>query len=301
MTPARFRWGMLLILIGTLLLLVNADVLSNNFWIDFVYLIPFLLIAIGIEKIFSKTRLVAISYVSTVLLVAGALYVAFEGSRNDASGNFFQSTTLEYGADPSVKIIDAELELDRTSLTIRDATDEIMKARFGELTYKPGSDLQVQDGRASIRLDSKSGTRRFAGRTIQIETGDPDDWRVSFSKEVPLNLILTGQDCNLHLNMATTPLRELQLGAADADVYLKVGELEPQVKVTVTGLDAKLRFRLPQASGLLVTGVDDPAYLEEIGLVKNNGGYVNENYADASTRVEIALNERFRSLSIDFY
>ena len=301
MTPARFRWGMLFILIGTLLLLVNADVLNNNFWIDFVYLIPFLLIAIGIEKIFSRTRLVAISYLSTVLLVGGALYVAFESSRNEDSGSFFESTTLEYGADPSVKIIDAELDMDETSLTIRDATDEIMRARFGELTYKPGSDMEIRDGHAYIQLNSKSGTRRFAGQTIRIDSGDPDDWRVSFSSEVPLNLILKGQDCNLHLNMATTPLRELQMEAADADVYLKLGELEPQVKVTVTGLDAKLRFRLPQTSGLMVTGVDDPAYLEEIGLVKNNGGYANENYTNAPTRVEIVLNDRLRSLSIDFY
>jgi len=176
-----------------------------------------------------------------------------------------------------------------------------MKARFGELTYKPGSDLEIRDGHAVIRLNSRYGTRRFVGHTIEIETGDPDDWRVSFSSEVPLNLSLKGRDCNLHLNMATTPLRELQMEAADADVYLKLGELEPQVKVTVTGYDAKLRFRLPQSSGLMVTGVDDPAYLEEIGLVRNNGGYVNGNYASAPTRVEIVLNERLRSLSIDSY
>jgi hypothetical protein len=301
MTPARFRWGMLFILIGTLLLLVNADVLSNNFWIDFVYLFPFLLIAIGIEKIFSKTRLAVISYLSTVFLVAGAFYVAFEGSRYNDFGSFFQSTTLEYGADPSVDIIDAELDLDRTSLTIRDATDEIMKARFGELTYKPESDMEIRDGHAHIRLSSRYGTRRFVGHAIEIDTGEPDDWRVSFSNEVPLDLILKGRDCNLHLNMASTPLRELLLEAADADVYLKLGELEPHVKVTVTGDDAKLRFRLPQSSGLMVTGVDDPAYLEEIGLVRNNGGYVNENYESAPTRVEIDLNERLRSLSIDFY
>ena len=301
MTPARFRWGMLFILIGTLLLLVNADVLSNNFWIDFAYLLPFLLIAIGIEKIFSKTRLAIISYLSTVLLVGGALYVAFDSSRSDDYGSFFDSTILEYEADPSVQIIDADLDLDRTSLTIRDATDEIMKARFGELTYKPRADLEIRDGHAYIQLDSRYGTRRFVGHAIEIETGDPDDWRVSFSNEAPLNLILNGRDCDLHLNMATTPLRELQIDAADADVYLRLGELEPRVKVIVTGLDARLRFVLPQSSGLMVTGFDDPIYLEEIGLVKNNGGYVNENYVDALTSVEIVLNERLRSLSVNFY
>jgi len=301
MTPARFRWGMLLILLGTLLLLVNADVLSNNFWIDFVYLLPFLLIAIGIEKIFAKTRLVALSYLSTLLLVGGALFVAFEGSRSDDSGNYFQSTTLEYGADPSVHTIAAELDLDRTSLTIRDATPEIMKARFSEWTHKPSSDFAIRDGRAVIRLESKFGSKRFIGHAIEVETGDPDDWRLSFSNEVPLSLTLTGRDCDLHLNLATTPLQELQLKADDADIYLKLGELEPQVKVSVSGFDSKLRFRLPQLSGLIVTGVDDPAYLEEIGLVRNNGGYVNDAYASASHRVEIALSERFRSLSIDFY
>ena len=301
MTPARFRWGMLFILIGTLLLLVNADVLGNDFWIDFVYLIPFLLIAIGIEKIFSKTRFVIISYLSTVLLVGGALYVALESGRGDGYGSFFDSTTLEYGADPSVEIIDAELDLDRTSLTIRDAADEIMKARFGELTYKPGSDMEIRDGHAYIQLNSRYGRRKFIGHAIEIETGEPDDWRVSFSREVPLNLVLKGRDCDLHLNLATTPLRDLQVAASDADVYLKLGELEPQVKVSVTGDDARLRFRLPLSSGLKVTGVDDPAYLEEIGLVRGNGGFVNDNYASASSRVEITLNERLRSLSIDFY
>jgi hypothetical protein len=300
MTPARFRWGMLFILLGTLLLLVNADVLSHNFWIDFIYLFPFLLIAIGLEKIFARTRLVILSYLTTVLLVAGALYVAFEGSRDDY-GSFFESTTLEYGADSSVQLIEAELNLDRTSLTIRDASDEIMNARFGELTNKPGSDFEIRDGSAHIRLDSRAGTRRFVGRAIEIETGDPNDWRISFSRDVPLNLVLSGRDCDLHLNLATTPLRDLKVEATDAEVYLKLGELEPQVKVSVTGDDAKLRFRLPQASGLMVTGVDDPTYLEEIGLVKSDSGFVSENYAASSTRVEIALNERLRSLSIDYY
>ena len=112
MTPARFRWGLLFILVGTLMLLVEADVLNLNFVIELAYLFPFLLIAIGIEKIFSKTKLKAISYLSSVVLVAGALWVAFEGSSYSSNHSFLKSGSIKWQADDEpVDSIDAELRL----------------------------------------------------------------------------------------------------------------------------------------------------------------------------------------------
>jgi hypothetical protein len=292
---------MLFILVGTLILLVNVDVLNNNFWIDFVYLFPFLLIAIGIEKIFAHTRLKGLSYFTTVLLVAGAFYVAFEGSRDSGGSSFFQSTTLVYDEDEPVDVIDADLDLGKASLTIRDAADELMKARFGEWSYKPRSSLNVENRRAGITLSNRAVTRRLWGRAIEIDGDKPDDWRVSFSREVPLNLTISGDECELHLNMATTPLRSLRMEVVDADAYLKVGELEPAVTVRISGRDSRLRLRVPQESGLRVSGVDDPAYLEEIGLVEQAGSYVTEGFEDAETRIQVEIDDRFRSLSIDFY
>ena len=49
MTPARFRWGSLLVLVGVILLLRNLDVITNSFWTDFLIYFPILLIAIGIQ------------------------------------------------------------------------------------------------------------------------------------------------------------------------------------------------------------------------------------------------------------
>ena len=54
MTPARFRWGLILILIGGLIFLENLNYLNHGFWIDLLIYSPFLLIAIGIEKIFTR-------------------------------------------------------------------------------------------------------------------------------------------------------------------------------------------------------------------------------------------------------
>jgi hypothetical protein len=301
MTPARFRWGMLLVLLGTLLLLVNADVLNHNFWIDFVYFIPFLLIAIGIEKIFSHTRLKIISYVTTVAIVAGALYVAFDGSSYTESGSFFESSTLVLDEDRAkVDLIDAELGLGTSSLTIRDASDELLRARFGEWSRKPASELKVDNRVATISLDSRSG-RRVWGGTVRVDTDAAEDWRVAFGRDIPLNLEITGQENDLSLNLATTQLRRLSIDDDDAEIYVKVGDLESTVQLKIMGDDSRVRLRVPQEAGLMVTGVNDPSYLEQIGLEARGGDFATPGFEQATVRIQAELQENFRSLSIDYY
>jgi len=301
MTPARFRWGMLLVLIGTLLLLVNADVLNHNFWVDFVYLIPFLLIAIGIEKIFSHTRLKIISYVTTVALVCGAICVAFEGSSNSDSGSFFESSSLVYNEDSDkVDLIEADLTLGESSLTIRDAADELLSARFGEWSRKPTSSFKLDGRTARIELDNQRGPRFWNG-AVKIDTDEPQDWRLSFSRQVPLNLVVTGDNSELHLNLATTPLKMLDVKSDDADIYIKIGDLEPVVSLKIEGKDSQLRLRVPQDAGLTVSGVNDQAYLEQIGLEARGSEFVSPGIDSASVRIQVQLDEQFRSLSIDYY
>ena len=301
MTPARFRWGMLLVLLGTLLLLVNADVLNHNFWVDFVYFIPFLLIAIGIEKIFSQTRFKILSYVTTVAIVAGALYVAFEGSSYSESGSFFESSTLVYDEDTSkVELIDAKLDLGNSSLTIRDASDELLKARFGEWSRKPAADLKIDNRVATITLDSRTG-RRVWGGTVKVDTDAADDWRVAFAREIPLNLDIAGEDNDLSLNLATTQLRAMTIDDDDAEIYVKVGDLEATVQLKIMGDDSRVRLRVPQEAGLMVTGVNDPSYLEQIGLEARGGSFATPGFETATVRIEAELQDNFRSLSIDYY
>jgi len=302
MTPARFRWGLLFILVGTLMLLAQADVLNLNFLIDFIYLFPFLLIAIGIEKIFAKTQLKAISYLTSVLLVGGALYVAFEGSGYSSDQSFFESGSICWEADDErVDVIDADLKLGNANLTVRSASDDLFRARFGEWSLKPRSNLEIADGVAEITLSGRSLKRRFGDGTVGIETGHDDDWRVSFAKDIPLSLKCKGSYGDVHLNLAANPVRDLHLDMDDAVIYVKFGCLEPEVRFTVVGDDAELRLRIPQEAGLQVSGLDDPEYLQEIGLLDLDSVFATDGFDTASCQILVELEDRFRSLSIDFY
>jgi hypothetical protein len=292
---------MILILTGVLLLLVRLDVVSTDFWWNLIEYFPFVLIAIGIEKIFARTQFKLIAYLSSLLMVAGALYVVIDSQRYGETGSYFESSSIRFDPDEEVTEIAAVLELGDANLTIRNAADELLYARFGQYSFKPEQSLTVADGRAKILLTDRSKQRRLLGGKVVIDGDEVDDWRVSFSRNLPLNLTCSGKGDEIHLNLADTHLRVLSVDASDAEIYIKVGELEPDVIVSVRGIDSELRLRVPEVAGLSIRGFEDNVYPSELGLVENGGEYTTENIEAAETRIQIDLEDEFRSLSIDFY
>ena len=145
MTPARFRWGILLVLIGTVLLLANLDVLNYNFWADFATFFPVLLIGIGIEKIFLRSRAQFISYLTSAGILVGGLYLAFAGSSGGEQSSFFSQTSYKVDPSPDVRELHAVLDLGDADLTIRDATDNLVEGQFHQFTSKPQIDYKLKD------------------------------------------------------------------------------------------------------------------------------------------------------------
>ena len=137
MTPARFRWGMLLVQIGVLLTLQNFSVLDDVLWGELALFFPLVLIAVGIEKIFTKSKVQFISYLTTVALFFGGLAIAFNASSGGHAGSFFSDHTYDLEHDEDVELLHAILRLDGNDLTVRDATDELVHARCAEFTNKP--------------------------------------------------------------------------------------------------------------------------------------------------------------------
>ncbi|RKX26001.1 MAG: hypothetical protein DRP45_04625 [Candidatus Zixiibacteriota bacterium] len=300
MTPARFRWGMLFILFGVLLLLTKTRVLDIDFWMDFLGFLPILLIAIGIEKIFTKSKLQFISYVVPVLFLGGVMWFAFSDYRYSDDNDFLRAKTVVEEADPSLELLCAVLDLDEENLTIRDATDDLLRGRFRKYTRKPHYRHIEESDEAKVWITSSS--KRWLPRgIIKFDDDSDDDWRLSFSNRVPLVLECRGEKSDIHLNLSTTPLQRLHLDADKSDIYLKLGELESMVTVFVSGYDSKLRLRVPHESGLLVKGVEDDSYLQEIGLERHNGDFTSEGFDTLGNRIEVDLDDEFRSLSIDFY
>ncbi|MEA3297438.1 MAG: DUF5668 domain-containing protein [candidate division Zixibacteria bacterium] len=303
MTPARFRWGILLVTIGLLLLLRNIGVLNDDFWVDLLIYFPVILIAIGIEKIFTKSKLQFISYLTSVFIIVAGLGVAFYGGTGGYESSFFSETSHLIEDDPAIKAISAELNLNQTDLTIRDSDDDLVYGDFDRFTVKPRISYRVEDHTGIVTLNSRHGS--YLGGAIKINTDDDQNWYIRFSKRAPLDLRLSGNNSDIHMNMSTTPLKNLHMDFDEAHIYLKLGDLERLVSVTVDGEDSYLKLRFPKTVGLRITGEDYRSYLsylETIGFVEDvDGTFVTHGFDSLKTKIELNLDERLSSLSIDCF
>lgn len=299
MSPARLRWGLILIQIGVLVLLRNTGVLNDNFWADLLVFSPFLLIAIGIEKIFSRSKMKAISYVSPIAIFVGGLWIAFAGSWGGEQTSFFSQTTFLKEYQPEVKNVNATLKLDNTDLTIRDSGDDLVYGRFDEFTRKPDIDYDYTDDSFTVKFAGRGNS--LLGGAIRIDTGEIQDWYLKFCNKVPLDLDCTGDNSDLHLNLSTTPLRSLKVNADDAVIYIKLGKLEPLVHVFVDGSDSRLRLRVPTATGVKITGDDYSSYLRQIGFEESDGVFTNSGFDTMQTRYEIDLEPKLTDFSLDYF
>lgn len=296
MTPARFRWGMLFILTGALFLLRNIDVLNLDFAYDLFFYLPLFFIAIGIEKIFTRTRLEAISYLTTAALVAGGIFIAYESSH---AHGFADAYADGIEVEPSVTAIYAVVNLDDGDLEIRDSRRGKVYFKFNRRAPRPKIRTVREGDRLNVYFDARQ--RRFWGGIVRFEVGDHDDWKLAFDRNVPLTLVCNGDESEMYLNLKTTPLRDLEVNANNARITVQIGDLEPYVNVRLRGDESDVRLRIPMDMGLLVTGIDDEAYLSRIGLVRSRNGFVNAGFDTLKKIVEVELDDRFSSLSIKFY
>ena len=110
-----------------------------------------------------------------------------------------------------------------------------------------------------------------------------------------------GENSDIHLNLSTTPLKELLLDSDDAHIYLKLGEMEPKVIVDLEGDESSLRLRVPFNSGLRIKGAEYRDLFDEIGLVERQGYFMNGSYDSLETKIDVNLENTLSSVSIDFY
>ena len=288
-------------MVGVLVLLFKTDVLQPEYWFDFSFLfIALLLIAIGIEKIFNQTKLKFISYLVSVLFVLAVLLVSFESTSTSSESSFFRSMTVDEPLKSPVSEISAFVDVGEDDLTVRESTDELFWARFDRYTGKPEYEYSVEGNKAVISV-TPSRRRFFGGIVVHTGNDNPDEWRMKFSESAPLDLEVRGDRSYIHLNFSDTPLRSLKLDADDADIYLRIGDLQRLVNVSIEGSDSKLRLRIPRESGLKVEGVRDDDYLRRIGLSESDGAFVSEGYDTLSYHIDVDLDDRYSSLSIEHY
>ncbi len=298
-TPSRLRWGLIFIIAGVMLLLNNAGTLSWEYWWELIIWWPLLLIAFGIEKIFQKTSLQFISYVSPLLLAIAMIYIAVQTGSEGSTRNFFSVYRWSENADPAVRLIEAEIDHGRSDLYVNGGGEGLASARFERFSRKPNIKFDKNGGMA--KLEMKRGFGQGSGFLVFDGKRSGRDWNLYFSEETPLKLDCRGDRADLNLSLESVPLEQLKIVDGNGDIYLKVGDLRPQVELEIDGRESQLSLRYPERAGLKVTGNNYAGYLERLGYVKADGYFLSNGFDSSKVQISLKLNDDLKHLEIESY
>lgn len=299
MTPARLRWGLILIGAGVLFLLENMDILPSYFFFDLVAFLPFILIGVGIEKVFTNSRFQAISYLAVVLTIGGAIYASLGGDTvMGTNDEYFEDVHLTKDFDEDVSKAAYTVRLEKGNLNISESTDQLLDARFRRYTPKPRVRYDYYDDIASVELTPRSGGSQ---RIVHIETDEPDAWDLALTNRVPVELECVGEDAHLHLSLTEIPVVRVRIDADDSDIHLRLANLQREVDVIVDGEESSLRLWVPSSSGVQLMGFRDSSRLAAQGLISDGRYFYNVGFDTASVKYFIETGPGLENTQVGFY
>ncbi|MEZ5358664.1 MAG: DUF5668 domain-containing protein [Candidatus Zixiibacteriota bacterium] len=301
MNPARFRWGILFILAGVLLILHNFRYMDWWAWERIGSLWPLLLIAIGVEKIFAQTKVQFISYLAPVALAAIIVFVAVGGGVDENLRTIGSISRYNLEMKPEYKSLTLDFALDNDDLSLqRTSTSDLVRCRFGGDSRAPGIELDDDGGDVTLRLDEGKGPRRW----IRINSGhrSSNRWSAGVNGAIPVTLKLTGDKADMRIDGRELDIRELLVDSESGDVNISIGSAADLVKVKLQGDQADFTITVPRTSGIKVVNADESIFrrFSKIGLIENTDGYISEGYDTLSPKIELDLSSDIRQFSLDY-
>ena len=300
MSPARFRWGILFILVGGLLLMNNIGWLDWWVWVDILSFWPLILIAIGVEKIFSKTRLEVLSYLAPLALAGAIIWIAWDGITTK-QGYFGGGKGYSYDLSDieDVDRLAVKFDMNDCDLTLRSTSRYAFKVREDGVRWLPKIEYEKENGIAYIDLEARKSWRYLIGR--HRWDGDIDTY---VSTDLPVSIDCRGDESDMRIDCRRIMLQSLDISSEEGHVKIYLGNRSDSVKVDLEGGDrSDFGLSLPRNCALRIGGETDRIEheFERLGLDKSGQYFTGSSLDSLAIQVYITIGGDISRFSIDYY
>lgn len=289
-------WGLLLILIGSLFLLDNfnvIDVAFGNVW----RLWPLLLVAAGASMLSLRgwlgvsiaTALGACMLFFVLAVALGWLHPDSRSTATTKSVDIRQSS--EQIRQASIMVSGGAGQIDIGSTNTVSLIKARLQSNFTQLSQQ--STVRGDTQYVSITLDS--GDSWWRGNY-------KNDLFVTLNESLPMSLKVDAGASSIQGDLSRVTLKRLELDSGASDIDLKIGAKSDTTGVQIDVGMSSVTLSVPKTSGVSLRIDSGMSSKDTSGLREVSKGYFeSDNYSTATHKVDIRGNIGMSNLDLNYY
>jgi len=296
----RLNWGLVFIIIGLVALGCTTGRLPYDVIISLADLWPVLLVAVGIQMIFSRSKAPQFAYLSSILIILTAAYAIspYWDSIKDRDTER-ESGRLEKVLEEDISAIEVRADFDNRDFILTDYNGVGTEFKFDREIISPRMSFQADESLGIVNL-SHQGNRwtRF------LKSRDLPQWKLSLSQDYPLDLYLKSKKGYCYLRMADLDINILDLECENCyDVVLQFGDKFPSEPILLDLRRSKLRLDILKGTYVIIReGVALPFYLtEDLGFLESGNDLISDSLMNPDSTLIVEIKSGLKEFIVNRY
>jgi len=281
MRIGTFIKGLLLVLIGTVLFLINIGYGSWDSILQIGKWWPVLLIILGLS-LFSLGRIprwIAFVALAVSVLAVSAYMVLIVPTQNYHEKSTVSTLTISRQQYPLVKQANLTVDFGGGQLLIAPGTPDLLQGDFAsdQITKSVVTTDQV----LKVNLSQTE-------HSLSSEQLNGDRWHLQISPELAWNLNINAGAIDGKIDLTGVPIEQLncKVGAGNMNFILNKNGANSKIKIMAGASNIKLD--IPSDSGVSIElgGALNSNNLDELGWIKSGNRYQSPNYNQVASKID---------------
>lgn len=308
MKVSSIRWGVIWIGIGIFFLAINFQVLDVLVFPRLFSLWPILLIALGVELIFRKTKLYFIALVSPIVFAA-AFVVAAVNSNDSSWGfkEFFGDWSWKYKSDqhfseefpinPDIKNMILNLEFGHSDFEIVPSEQSMFSVKSWYNKKSPMLSYDYHNDTMNVNFVSREKNRisilKFGNASKLTE--------ISFSNNLPLSINLRTEFENPEIDFSEFSLSDVRLNLKAKQTVVYLENKSDFTKIIIEGETDSLKFKYPSDVGIEIdgNGINFDQIVDDSFIQKDDNKLYSENFDRSSKKISIVIEGKVNQIEFE--
>ena len=292
---SRVLLGIIIISIGILFVLNSFGYLSWYVWRSILNLWPLILIVIGLNIIFKKTKLWWLVPLSFIILFTGLLFINFSGYNSNI---FFNNNLHNYSREVKYENDFKSLSFDifygagRLDLKEENNDDNLCTFKADYNRFKP----EIKYNR-----DNKNGFILIKSTGKQKNISVLNEWDLKIAREIPINIDIAAGAGSINLDLEKLTVDNLSISAGVSELEIKFNDYSTETDIKAGASNIKLK--VPQNCGLRIDtqNVINNNNFSEEGLIRlSNNRYQSRNFGETQNTLYIDISSSASNINLDY-